>query len=140
MRGDIDPLRDAKGRPGLLDLKSSRSLRSYRQRVRYGVVLQLAAYSALVGAEERAAYVLLAVLAVVGGPDGRYFRLEDRALPLVTRSLPIWISGGSGFSGAQLSRRPSGNSSRSNAGTRLANPSSKPRPPSPTMVRDRFSK
>jgi hypothetical protein len=38
--------------------------------VRDGRAVQLAAYAALVGAEERAAYVLLAVPAVVGGPGG----------------------------------------------------------------------
>jgi hypothetical protein len=71
LKGDIDLLlRDAKGRPALLDLKWTRALRAYRQRVREGRAVQLAAYAALVGAEERAAYVLLAVPAVVGGPDG----------------------------------------------------------------------
>lgn len=71
LNGDVDLLlRDAKGRPALLDLKWSRSLRSYRQRVRDGRAVQLAAYAALIGAEERAAYVLLAVPAVVGGPGG----------------------------------------------------------------------
>jgi ATP-dependent helicase/nuclease subunit B len=71
LKGDIDLLlRDSKGRTALLDLKWSRALRSYQQRLREGRAVQLAAYAALVEAEERAAYVLLAVPAVVGGPGG----------------------------------------------------------------------
>lgn len=69
--GAIDLLlRDAKGRPALLDLKWSRWVSGYRKRIRDGRAVQLAAYAALVGAEERAAYVLLAVPEVVGGPGG----------------------------------------------------------------------
>jgi hypothetical protein len=90
LEGNIDLLlRDAKGRAALLDLKWSRALRSYRQRLRDGCAVQLAAYAALVGAEERAAYVLLAVPTVVGGPSGlRGFQPEADARSLAA----TWVA------------------------------------------------
>ncbi len=63
-------LEDGNGLKALLDLKWSRSLGRYRDRIRGGGALQLAAYARLVGAGERAAYVLLALPEVVGGAGG----------------------------------------------------------------------
>lgn len=78
--GGIDLLlRDAQGRPALLDLKWSRSVRSYRDRVREGHAVQLAAYSALVGAEDRAAYVLLGIPTAIAVPGGLPILSEDTA-------------------------------------------------------------
>lgn len=79
LEGTIDILlRDRGGRPALLDLKWSRALSEYRERIQEGRAVQLAAYAALVGAEERAAYVLLPLQEVVGGPNGLSgFRPEE---------------------------------------------------------------
>ncbi len=83
--GAIDLLlQDASGKPVLLDLKWSHSVRSYRKRIIAGQAVQLAAYSQLVGAEERAAYVLLTIPTVIGGPGLRGFKPEDSAHSLAS--------------------------------------------------------
>lgn len=71
LAGDIDLLlADAQGRPALLDFKWSRAARSYRERLQKGEAVQLAAYAALVGANDRAAYVLLPLGEVLGSRGG----------------------------------------------------------------------
>jgi hypothetical protein len=58
--GSIDMLlEDAAGNPALLDLKWTRKASKYRDLLKDGMAIQLAAYSRLVSAGERAAYFLL---------------------------------------------------------------------------------
>ena len=59
--GTVDLLlQDASGRPVVLDLKWTRAGHRYREQLEKGLAIQLAAYAKLVGAGERAAYLLLA--------------------------------------------------------------------------------
>jgi ATP-dependent helicase/nuclease subunit B len=67
LAGHIDLLlEDEEGRPALLDLKWTRRSRYYRDRLVGGNAIQLAAYSQLTGAGERAAYMLLADARAMG--------------------------------------------------------------------------
>jgi hypothetical protein len=68
--GAIDLLlKDGAGRYALLDLKWSRRGRRYRERLQQGQAVQLAAYAQLVGAGERAAYLLLADAQALSASD-----------------------------------------------------------------------
>jgi hypothetical protein len=70
--GTVDLLlEDADHLPVLLDLKWTRAGRRYRDRLEQGLAIQLAAYAALVGAGERAAYFLLADAEAFSLPGGR---------------------------------------------------------------------
>lgn len=84
LEGRVDLLlRDRAGRVALLDLKWSRRGARYREAVAEGLAIQLAAYAAMTGAEERAAYLLLAEAGAVGPPGG----LSGLAVPQGAPSL-----------------------------------------------------